>query len=807
MSFVEKNYKNGETLFANDLNNLVSGIKEANAAISTKADTGNVYTKTEVTEALNLKANAADAYTKAEAAEALPLKANASDVYTKVEVNDALAEKANAADVYTKVEVDAKVASVFRYCGVVDTVADLPKDSNLVGDAYKVLEDSSVYAWNGNTWDDLGENIDLTPYLTKEEAAKQYATVDDTANIELQLETKLNSADATKFALKTELPDVSNFITASATDEKIKASETALNEKITASDVKTDEKIAASEAKTNAKIEALEAADKTFALKTELPDVSGFAKQADVDAKFTETVEAANEKFALKSAIPDVSEFITVAAVDEKITTANDAANKKFALKSELPNVSEFITGTTADEKISASEAKADEKFALKSAIPDVSGFAKQTDVDTKLIETVEAVDKKYVAKTTTIDKVGYTTVSSNGSSVSLSAVDSNKTGKQSGISLDAQSIMQMVNVKDDSISKKASLINITVDAVELKRRTDDGTMYAVEVVDLANNITKVAELDKSIAAVNASLGQKANVSVEGDMLVVNSKITELEQKILNLSKTNIVNETISAEANYNQPDADLVITGNDQAITENTDITAKSVSLNQAKAENAVLTAVASSGSISMQNFSNSGDLPKSTSNAAVKLNSNDTVIINKSNFNQTGYNSVEIGLNDTAPKNISIDGLDFTAPLSNNAILIFAHAENAVINISNCHFANVSNALRLSNRLNVPATINIVNCTVDKWDSRDKWAGFLIMEDYTSSSAEEAATVKRFANLTINFVNVKGPDGKLIKPDDVASICGTSNAATQAIYVFHDADKEVKPYSSGLYPKMTFA
>ena len=664
MSFVEKNYKNGDTLFANDLNNLVSGIKETKNSIAAKANANDVFTKTEVTEALEAKANVAD-------------------VYTKVEVNNALAEKANVADVYSKAEVDAKAATVFRYCGVVNAISDLPKDNNLVGDAYKVLEDKNVYAWNGTSWDNLGEDVDLTPYLTKEEAAKAYATVDTAANIELQLETKLAIADA----------------------------------------------------------------DKKFALKTELPDVSGFA---------------------------------TTAVVDEKIKTAETAANEKFALKTELP---------------------------------DVSGFAKQAEVDAKFAESTANADKKYVAKSIVIDRVGYTTVNSTGTSVSLNAVDSNKAGKQASVAIDTQSIMQMVNVKDDKVSKKATLINMTVDALEFKRRTEDGKMYSVEVVDLANSIAKVSTLEADIAkkadetAVNAQLSLKANIAVEGDMLVVNSKIAELEQKILNLSKTNIVEETISADANYNQPDADLVITGGDQAITEKIDIVAKSISLNQATAENAVLSAVASSGSISIQNFSNSSDLPKSTSNAAIKLNSNDTIIINKSNFSQTGYNSVEIGLNNTAPKSISIDGLDFTAPLSNNAILIFAHAKDAVINISNCHFADVSNALRLSNRLNVPATINIVNCTVDKWDSRDKWAGFLIMEDYTSNTAEDAIAAKRFTNLTINFVNVKGPGGKLIKPDDVASICGTNNAAQQVIYVYHDADDEVKPYSSGLYPKMTFA
>lgn len=609
MSFVEKNYKNGDTLFAKDLNNLVSGIKDANAnialkinasevytkleindALIKKADAAETYTKLDVNDALAKKANAAETYTKPQIDEKLMLKANANEVFSKSETTAALAVKANANDVYTKEQIDAKIASVFRYCGVIDTIAALealPKENNQVGDAYKVLEDKNVYAWNGTSWDNLGEDVDLTPYLTKEEASNKYATIDNLESLTLDVNAKINASDA----------------------------------------------------------------DAKFALKTDIPDVSGFAEK-----------EAIATEYLLKT-----------------------DADAKFALKTDIPQVDAFITAEDADSK-----------FALKSAL---DAFATSADVNEKL------------------------------------------------------------SLKADT------------------------------------------------ATVNEQLSLKANIAVEGDMLVVNSKIAELEQKILNLSKTNIVEETISADTNYNQPDADLVITGGDQAITEKTDIVAKSISLNQATAENAVLSAVASSGSISMQNFSNSGDLPKSTSNAAVKLNSNDTVIINKSNFGQTGYNSVEIGLNNTAPKSISIDGLDFTAPLSNNAILIFAHAKDAVINISNCHFADVSNALRLSNRLNVPATVNIVNCTVDKWDSRDKWAGFLIMEDYTSNTAEDAIAAKRFTNLTINFVNVKGPGGKLIKPDDVASICGTSNAAQQVIYVYHDADDEVKPYSSGLYPKMTFA
>ena len=99
----------------------------------------------------------------------------------------------------------------------------------------------------------------------------------------------------------------------------------------------------------------------------------------------------------------------------------------------------------------------------------------------------------------------------------------------------------------------------------------------------------------------------------------------------------------------------------------------------------------------------------------------------------------------------------------MSNNAISIFSWQENAVITISNCHFANVSNPLRLSNRDNKPCTVNIVNCTCDQWVAGE-YAGFICMQDYTSSSAQVAQEANQFGKLTINFVNCSGPDGRIV-------------------------------------------
>ena len=105
-----------------------------------------------------------------------------TDAYTQTQINDALALKANAADVYTKTEVDAKVSSVYKFKGTVATVDALPTEGNVEGDVYNVTSTGENYAWVAATeteegfWDDLGGDIDLTPYLTKDEASTTYLT-------------------------------------------------------------------------------------------------------------------------------------------------------------------------------------------------------------------------------------------------------------------------------------------------------------------------------------------------------------------------------------------------------------------------------------------------------------------------------------------------------------------------------------------------------------------------------------------------------------------------------------------------------
>ena len=80
-------------------------------------------------------------------------------------------------DAYTKTEVDAKVSSVYRFRGSVATYANLPTTEQVVGDVWNVEDTGANYAWSGSEWDKLSETVDLTPYLTKTDAANTYATL------------------------------------------------------------------------------------------------------------------------------------------------------------------------------------------------------------------------------------------------------------------------------------------------------------------------------------------------------------------------------------------------------------------------------------------------------------------------------------------------------------------------------------------------------------------------------------------------------------------------------------------------------
>lgn len=140
------------------------------------------YNDTDIKASIATKAEADNVYTKEEVNTELGKKADKTTVETLTTTVDGKADKATTisgygiTDAYTKTEVDAKVSSVYKYKGSVANEAALPTEDQVIGDVYNLEDTGMNVAWTGEGWDKLGSVVDLTPYLTKEDAGKTYAS-------------------------------------------------------------------------------------------------------------------------------------------------------------------------------------------------------------------------------------------------------------------------------------------------------------------------------------------------------------------------------------------------------------------------------------------------------------------------------------------------------------------------------------------------------------------------------------------------------------------------------------------------------
>ena len=384
-------------------------------------------------------------------------------------------------------------------------------------------------------------------------------------------------------------------------------------------------------------------------------------------------------------------------------------------------------------------------------------------------------------------------------------------------------------NVEDQLeglISVKVEPINSAITELQqmdldLNKRIDDTNSnlsnLSNQVSDIPNTYLTIANFNSSSeemkSDLNRRIDEKADIAdltrvesqsaaMSGDIVTINSTL-EIMQKQIQALKTPETEAADPNTANVSQPDKNIVISNGSVTTTADEkftrQITAKSIQVEDIAVESSRVVFDANDDVV-ISGFESSGDLKKSTANAAVSIYSNADVKITNSTVNQTGYNAIEIGLSDDkAPKNVLIDGITFDSKMSNNAILIFAHQKDALITISNCYFKDVSNCVRLSNRLNVPAKVRFVNCTCDKWDTNPQWNGFLILEDYTSKTKEEYLEQKRFHNLDIQFVNCYGPFGKIEGTAEELF----SNNENQVAYIYVDADLSFPVYNEAEFPK----
>lgn len=139
------------------------------------------YNDTAIKADIAKKANAADVYTQTQVNTELSKKADKTTVESLTTTVNGKANKATTisgygiTDAYTKKEVDAKVSSVYKYKASVANEAALPTEGQVVGDVYNLEDTGMNVAWTGEGWDKLGSVVDLTPYLTKDDAGNTYA--------------------------------------------------------------------------------------------------------------------------------------------------------------------------------------------------------------------------------------------------------------------------------------------------------------------------------------------------------------------------------------------------------------------------------------------------------------------------------------------------------------------------------------------------------------------------------------------------------------------------------------------------------
>lgn len=331
------------------------------------------------------------------------------------------------------------------------------------------------------------------------------------------------------------------------------------------------------------------------------------------------------------------------------------------------------------------------------------------------------------------------------------------------------------IALSEDLETKAAEL----QDNINLKASQSDLEAY------MSATDTKVSELEENQIAYVSDVAGLSNT-----LEALNATVQILQSKVDVLTKTNT--EVVSVDGSAGElkdSSKDYIVSG---SINENAEIVGKSISLKSIKvSDNARLKLNA--GDVEAKDLNISGSFPKANGNTVISVNNAEFIVFKDMVFDASEvYNGIEIGLasNSVLPKNILFDNCKFQGEFSNNAILVFGTQDNAIITLNNCYFEKISNALRLSNKSNASGVVvNINNCTVDQWETRAPWQGFLICEDYTNKTEEEVNANNLFGDgkITVNFNNLVHA-GVKINPADPASVCGTKNES-QVVMVCQDA------------------
>lgn len=551
------------------------------------------------------------------------------------------------------------------------------------------------------------------------------------------------------------------------------------------------------------------------------------ANQSDVDFQ----VNALNEKIdAIKiptkvTELENDAQYQTSSEVDDRIQAVVGAAPEALDTLEEIANKL-----SDNDDVVASLTTQIAEKATTEALNTEIETRSAK---DTELQGNIEAEAQARIAKDTEIEtelanKVAYTDVTTeenpNRKAIVLNNYDTLLGNTTSGRAVN----IAMVS-KWDKVDLGSTQVSINLNGKdERPTYNDDAELALLSDVQAITVPTKVSELENDSLyqtkdEVDAAIISKINTQIESlyqtvndlksNIPILSAKVELLESKVDNLEKSNSeVVETYDGSQELN--DETKVYSISNANITNSPSITAKSVILNDSTLTNNARMQIKAEN-VNINNLQVTGGFPKSTSNSVININDTENIIFKDMTFNSSDvYNGIEIGLssdNSKLPKNIIFDNCRFEGSFSNNAILIFGAQNNATITLNNCYFEKVSNALRLSNKSNASGvTVNIINCTVDEWDSNTLWRGFLICEDYTNTESEaqaEEANLFSPEKIKVNFINLIHNNEKIL-PSDIVSVCGSKDE-NQVVVVCIDAiqgNDYCINYDANKFPTITF-
>lgn len=451
-------------------------------------------------------------------------------------------------------------------------------------------------------------------------------------------------------------------------------------------------------------------------------------------------------------------------ALSEDLETKAAELQDNINLKASQSDLEAYMSAT--DTKVSELEEKIGNVPTKVSELENDLGFQNEAQVDGKIKEAIDAIPEVDLGPYATKEELAETT---------KNAVNYQEFGE-------GRKTIQLANYDNISgIDTKGVGHNIAMvskwDKVDLGAPGLEVNLNGSAERPTYNDTEEIALL-KDVAGLSNTLE------------ALNATVQILQSKVDVLTKTNT--EVVSVDGSAGElkdSSKDYIVSG---SINENAEIVGKSISLKSIKvSDNARLKLNA--GDVEAKDLNISGSFPKADGNTVISVNNAEFIVFKDMVFDASEvYNGIEIGLasNSVLPKNILFDNCKFQGEFSNNAILVLGTQDNAIITLNNCYFEKISNALRLSNKSNASGVVvNINNCTVDQWETRAPWQGFLICEDYTNKTEEEVNANNLFGDgkITVNFNNLVHA-GVKINPADPASVCGTKNES-QVVMVCQDA------------------